>query len=424
MTDKKTLIIILIAVIFFALIVITGIMIGVAFIMSGAKNIAPPPTPTSSTEPAVSVPSASGSKYASDSGLLKIKSDIEAQQQKINSMDLFESQITPPSLDLNISIAPQNWCHPELDSESILILDKPEWHYYNPLYMITALNKRPGSEFELTINFPWDDVKKIYDQVFEEIVAETEVEGFRKGKAPRKLIEEKIDKGKVYGEVINRIIPPAYQKALEEHGLRPIIAPQIKIASAEEAKDWQIVINSCERPVVNLGEYKKAVAEINSVGKIIKPASLDASLGGPGQEEAKEDDQNKKISAIIDKLLEVCAVELGDILVESETHRLLSQLIEDVRQAGMTFEQYLQSTSQTQEQIHEKFHGQAKNSLKLEFILEAVAENLEIKVSPEEIDTVINKEADPKRQEALKQQSYVIASLLRRDKTIAKLLTI
>ena len=85
--------------------------------------------------------------------------------------------------------------------------------------MTTALTRLSGSAFEVTMTIPWADVKTIYDQVFEELAADLEIEGFRKGKAPREVVEGKIDKSKVYGEVVNKILPDSYQKALSEHNL-------------------------------------------------------------------------------------------------------------------------------------------------------------------------------------------------------------
>ncbi len=105
MSDKKTLIIIIVAVIFFALIVITGVLIGVAFILSGAKPSTTQPSPAP-VEQTITPPTTPVSKFATDAGLLKIKSDLNTAQQGIDSMDLFEQQITPPVFDLNISIAP------------------------------------------------------------------------------------------------------------------------------------------------------------------------------------------------------------------------------------------------------------------------------------------------------------------------------
>lgn len=284
--------------------------------------------------------------------------------------------------------------------------------------MNTALTRLSGSAFEITITIPWSDVKRVYDQVFEELAAEIEVEGFRKGKAPRNLIEQQVDKGKVYGEVINRIVPESYRKALEEHNLRPIIAPQVRITSAEEEKDWQIIASAAEKPSVDLDDYRKHVAEINAKQKIWVPGQTEPT------EKDKKDEESKRISAIIDKLLEVCKVELPHLLVDSEVSRLLTQLLEDVRNAGLTYEQYLQSSQQTADGIKDKFHRQAESSLKLEFILEAVADDLKIEVSETEVEEVVNRETDEEKKKALKEQSYVIASIMRRDNTIKKLLTL
>lgn len=289
--------------------------------------------------------------------------------------------------------------------------------------MTTALTRLSGSAFEVTLTVPWADIKKVYDQVFEELASEIEIEGFRKGKAPKSVVESKIDKSKIYGEVINRIVPESYSSALKEHGLKPVMSPKVKVQTAEEEKDWQFVVQSAEKPIVKLGDYKKPISDINAKGKIWTPGSEDLDKNAD-KEKGGEEKKSKQISGIIEKLLEVCQIELSDLILEAETSRLVSALVEDVRQAGLTFEQYLTSTNNTTTAVQEKFHKQAESSLKLEFILEAVADDLTIKIEPSEIDAVINKETNKDRQEALRDQSYVIASILRRDKTISRLLTL
>ncbi|MBI4099999.1 hypothetical protein HY440_03250 [Candidatus Microgenomates bacterium] len=283
--------------------------------------------------------------------------------------------------------------------------------------MTTALTRLAGSAFEITITVPWADIKKIYDEVFEELAAEMEVEGFRKGKAPRDLIEGKVDKSKIYGEVVNRILPESYAKALEEHSIKPVISPKVQITSADQDKDWQFIARSAEKPSVTLGNYQDAVKTINASGKIWTP-------GQKAEEKKDDEERSKKVSAIIDKLLEVCQVELAEILIESEVNRLLSALIDDVRQAGLTYEQYLTSSNQTADKVKEKYLKQAQTALKLEFILEAVANDLDIKVSETEINAVIDKEPDPTKKQALKDQSYLLASILRRENTLTKLLAL
>jgi trigger factor len=290
--------------------------------------------------------------------------------------------------------------------------------------MTSALTRLSGSAFEITLTIPWADVKRIYDLVFEEIAANIEVEGFRKGKAPKDIIAGKIDKGKVYGDVVNRILPDAYAKALSDHGVKPVISPKINIVQGEEDKDWQFLIRSAEKPTVELGDYKKAVSELNTKDKIWTPDQGVAPKPEEKSAETEEQKKTKKLNAIIDRLLQVAKVELGEVFIESEQNRLLTQLIDDVRQAGLTFEQYLASSGTTQEQIKERFKQQAETSLKLEFVLEAVADDLKVEVSQEEIDTVISRETEADRKKLLTEQSYAIASILRREKTVAQLLTL
>src|SRR3989344_7944159 len=205
--------------------------------------------------------------------------------------------------------------------------------------MTSALTRLSGSAFNLTLTVPWADVKAIYDKVFDELASEIEVEGFRKGKAPKEILQSKVDKSKIYGEVINQILPDSYTKALQEHGLKPIVSPKVQIASAEEEKDWQFIAHAAEKPEVDLDDYKKLISEINAKGKIWKP-------GDSPEEKKDEEEKTKKINDIIEKLLEVTKVELPELLIESEVNRLLTALIEDVRKAGLPYEQYLQSSGQ------------------------------------------------------------------------------
>ncbi len=277
--------------------------------------------------------------------------------------------------------------------------------------MTTTLTRLAGSAFELTLTVPWADVKKIYDQVFEELAAEIEIEGFRKGKAPKEVISSKVDKSKIYGEVVNRILPESYQNALKEHGLKPIISPKVQIVEGVEEKDWQFIAKASEKPSIDLGSYQETIKTVNAKGKIWTP----------GEPKKEQEDKQKRISEIIDKLLEVCKVDLSELLVESEVNRLMAQLVDDVRQAGLTFEQYLGTKGETSEKLRQKYRLQAETALKFEFILDAIADDLKIEITQKEIDNITEKETDPEKKKSLKDQSYLLASMLRREATIDKL---
>jgi len=88
------------AIVLLLLILIIGISVGLALIKS-AFQYTPPPIVTQA--PVITIAPVS-SKYATDSGVLKLRDDLKTISQSIDSVDLFEPQINPPALDLSISI--------------------------------------------------------------------------------------------------------------------------------------------------------------------------------------------------------------------------------------------------------------------------------------------------------------------------------
>ena len=70
----------------------------------------------------------------------------------------------------------------------------------------TKLNFLPRSTVEIEITIPWEEIKTTYDEKLKEILKEAELPGFRKGKAPKNIVEEKLDKTKLFEEVIKDIV--------------------------------------------------------------------------------------------------------------------------------------------------------------------------------------------------------------------------
>jgi len=97
--------------------------------------------------------------------------------------------------------------------------------------MISALNKLPDGTIEITINIPWKRVSTAYQKKLEQLAKVVDVKGFRKGKAPIKMAEKQLNKTTVYQEILKEIIPDLYLEAVKEHGLRPIVNPQISVVS-------------------------------------------------------------------------------------------------------------------------------------------------------------------------------------------------
>lgn len=279
--------------------------------------------------------------------------------------------------------------------------------------MTASLNKLENGTIELTITVPWSDVDKTYQEIKKKLKAEIELPGFRKGKAPDELAEKSLDKTKIFEEAIKEMLPSLYSEAIASHHIHPVISPKIELVEAKEEKDWIIKAYTCEKPNLELGNYKEAIKEVK--------AQKHKKLWVPGQEqkkEEKEEDKKPTIDELLKALFTAVTVKLPDLLVEHEVNRLLSDLIDQTKKLGLTVDQYLTSTGRNGDSIRKEYQDQAKKTLTLEFALEKIADTEGILISDDDIDTVIKAAKSDEEKKALEHERYYLASVLRRQKTL------
>jgi len=277
--------------------------------------------------------------------------------------------------------------------------------------MISTNHKTDDGTIELTITIPWKEIQDMYEVVVKETASATEVAGFRKGKAPKQIVEENIDKTKTYEETIKRLVPKAYTEAVTEHKIAPIMMPQIELKSAEEGKDWVVSAKTCERPSITLKDYKKAVSDLKSAKtpKIIVPGKE-----APADEKAK----GPSVDEVLDALLLTVEAKLPEILLEHEVTHQLSQLVDQTKKLGLTVEQYLASTGKTADSVKADYRTQAAKNLTLEFGLEAIADKENVTVSDDEVNKLLATAKSEEERKSLEGQRYYLTSLIRRQKTL------
>lgn len=274
----------------------------------------------------------------------------------------------------------------------------------------SATKHLPKSTVELEIQVPWSEIKTTYDKVFKKVISEIEVEGFRKGKAPKHLVEKKVDKNKVYQEVIKEVVPKVYGEAIAEQKLKPIAAPKIELVSAKEGEDWVIKATIALKPIIKLKNYKEAIKALKR-GK--------TTIWTPGAPNKKKGTEKKaSLDELIEALLKEVEVEVSDVLIEEEANRLLANLIDQTQKLGLTIEKYLFAKGKTTEQLKAEYTIQAARNLSLEFVLSEIADKENITVTAEDLDKLIAKVEKPEEKEKLKKDSYYLAHLIRQQKTL------
>lgn len=279
--------------------------------------------------------------------------------------------------------------------------------------MTIKKQEKPKFEIELNVTISQEEVKKAYEEALKRIAENAEIKGFRKGKAPVNLVEKEIDKKVIYEEALKDLIQDSYRKAVEQENLRPLIPPKAELISTEEGKDWSIRFTVCVKPKVTLKNYKSAITSLK--------ASKKPKLIVPGKPEPDEKETKPTLDEILTTLLTESDVEISDLLAEEEANRQLSKLVDQLQKLGVTVDQYIASKNTTIENLRAGYLNQARDTLKLEFILDEIANSENITVGEADIQKALDTVSDEKEKEALKKETYYLSAIIRKQKTLEHL---
>lgn len=109
---------------------------------------------------------------------------------------------------------------------------------------------------KLTIEVSADEFEKAMEKAYLANRGKVAIQGFRKGKAPRALIERMYGAGVFYEDAANSLIPDAYEKAADESGLDIVSRPEIDVEQIETGKDFIFTAAVAVKPEITLKRYK------------------------------------------------------------------------------------------------------------------------------------------------------------------------
>jgi len=124
----------------------------------------------------------------------------------------------------------------------------------------------------LNIEAEVDEVDKSLDEAYKKLVKKVSIPGFRKGKAPRDIMEQHIGKLALLDEALESLVPQLYKQAIESQKLEPIASPQLEITQMEPVTIKAVVPL---KPEVKLGDYSSIKLETEVV-KVSKKEITDA----------------------------------------------------------------------------------------------------------------------------------------------------
>lgn len=113
-----------------------------------------------------------------------------------------------------------------------------------------------GSMVKLTLEISPEQFESAIERVYQKTKKQITLPGFRKGKAPRKLVERVYGKEVFYEDAINEVLPDMYDEAVKEEGLEVMSRPAVNVDMIEAGKPVQVTCEVAVKPEVTLGKYK------------------------------------------------------------------------------------------------------------------------------------------------------------------------
>lgn len=121
----------------------------------------------------------------------------------------------------------------------------------------------PASRIELTITLPWEDWQKEIEHASTEMAKNVKLPGFRKGKVPKAVVEQRFGREAVLAEAAEHAVSHSYPKVLNQENIEAIGHPAVKLEQFREGEPLVYVVETDVMPTVVLGEWRKAIKKIN-----------------------------------------------------------------------------------------------------------------------------------------------------------------
>jgi trigger factor len=107
----------------------------------------------------------------------------------------------------------------------------------------------------LTVEVPFDELKPSVDSAYKRIAAQITIPGFRKGRVPAVVIDQRVGRAVVLEEAVNEYLPQAYSSAVDEHKVKPLGQPDLDVTPVEDGGDLTFTAEVDVRPEIELPDY-------------------------------------------------------------------------------------------------------------------------------------------------------------------------
>lgn len=134
--------------------------------------------------------------------------------------------------------------------------------------MPSTVEQLSPSRVKLTVEIPFTDLKPLLDKAYKEIAQQVTIPGFRKGKVPPMVIDQRFGRGMVLQEAINEALPTAYGKAVEEAKVVPLGEPDVEVTRLEDGEVVEFTAEVDIRPDFEVPAFAGLTATVDALPEL------------------------------------------------------------------------------------------------------------------------------------------------------------
>ena len=304
-------------------------------------------------------------------------------------------------------------------------------------YKIINREEKSGSEIELEVEVPTETLDIFKEDSIRELSKDVEIDGFRKGTAPAKLVLEKVGDMAVLEKSAYKAVNHLVSTIISEEKLEALTMPGINVTKIAQGSPLVFKMLVTLLPKIELPDYKEiakkteAVAEqkveekeIDEYVKYIQTQKAQAEAMAKNEKIDQEklelpefndefvktlgdfktvdefkkeleknmlaDKKNKAQESrrikIIEKIINDTKADVPDILVDQEIERMMGKFKHDIEQVKMNVEDYLKQIGKTEEDLKKEWKPDAVKRSKMNLILPKIAADEKLKADEKEVE--------------------------------------
>lgn len=133
--------------------------------------------------------------------------------------------------------------------------------------MKSAVETLSPTRVRLTVEVPYEELKPSVDAAYKSIGSQIQVPGFRRGKVPARIIEQRVGRAAVLQEAVNESLPDFYGQGLAEHDLRPLSQPEVEVTAVPVVEGEEFVFSAelDVRPTIEVPDFSEITVSVDTV---------------------------------------------------------------------------------------------------------------------------------------------------------------